>query len=142
MIFLIQHFNDRIEIKNIKSVHKEGNNIIISLKVDINIADYIKDALIKALEDASKNKQLIQVHEYMRQIGKTTALIEFAKKHDYYVVTHNATIARELSLKFNYAKVTGSLMNLRGVKGVVVDENVDASRLYDMGINVVTGFKN
>ncbi|MDO6628843.1 hypothetical protein [Bacillus thuringiensis] len=137
----VRILDDRIKIKNIKSVHKEGNNIIISLKVDINVTDYIKDALVKALEDASKDKQLIQVHEYMRQIGKTAALIEFAKKHDYYVIVHNVAIAKELSLKFNYAKVTGSLMNLKEVKGVVVDETVDVTRVYDEGINVITGFK-
>jgi hypothetical protein len=95
------------------------------------------------LELGARLGVLINTHS-MRGIGKTTALIEFAKKNDYLVVHLNASI---LSKEFNYKKIWNPNVlvstNHQGMtnKNIVIDEGVtNLQELKDAGFNIITGF--
>ncbi|GAK42011.1 hypothetical protein TCA2_4503 [Paenibacillus sp. TCA20] len=100
----------------------------------------IKNKLLHAAE----NHNYIYVDEYLRQVGKTTALIEFAKDIEGIVVVRHRSIAEALKEQSKYDRIM-SVFDA-SVKGfdqdtpVVFDEGVNPDML--IGLNVATGFVN
>lgn len=60
------------------------------------------DALVAILERAATQGEFIEIHPEIRCIGKTTALIKFAKKHRFAVIVGNEPIANALRKEYKY----------------------------------------
>ena len=94
------------------------------------------EALIKTLETAAIHRQLIRVHGFQRGIGKTTALIKFAKQYDFCVVLKHKMVAKMFREEFEYHHIISEdeVANQRGKRAqkLVVDEGVDTKKLIDM----------
>ncbi|MCY9152539.1 hypothetical protein [Bacillus haynesii] len=95
------------------------------------------------LEKAAEKNELIFVRSQQRCLGKTTALIEFARKNNYPVLTRKE-IARCYQLEHPDLNIIGYVdgSEVDGLRNVVFDEGVprDAvKRLYKLGI-LLTGF--
>lgn len=109
------------------------------------IQDELIETLVKILEKGAISRDLIEVTEYQRGIGKTTALIKFAKKYGFGVIVFSRGIARMLREFHGYENIFAitDVTSLRGskVKNVVIDEGVDKGTVKDFGLTVVTGFK-
>lgn len=99
-------------------------------------------SLVNILERGAILREFIEVNPLQRQIGKTTALIEFAKKYDVGVIVKNKTVAESLRNLTNYPHIYAE-SEVRGIpiNKVVTDEGVDLDKLTDTGIKVLTGFK-
>lgn len=115
-----------------------GNDITIdtdnnSLILKLNITNILKNKLATGKE---QNK-LIDVTGF-RAIGKTRALIEFARENDYIVITPSRMDTIEYENVYLQSD-TG----LRGIRktNCVVDEGVDIDYVKDeLGLNIVTGY--
>lgn len=91
-------------------------------------------SIMERLEEGAKSHSLIYT-DNMRGIGKTSTLIEFAKKYGYSVIVRNESQAINFRKRFNYENIFGKL-NIRGLRNLVIDEGV---KLEDY-ISVITGF--
>lgn len=110
--------------------------------VTLELAD---KSIYENLVDASKNKKIIQIIEnQQRVIGKTTALIKFAKDNGYYVLVGSDNIARMLIRYSGYKRIRSiDSRSLDSLSGIVVDEccsREKIQKLIDHGQLVVTGF--
>lgn len=111
--------------------------------------DLSKRSIKDTLELAAKNGEHILTRSLQRMIGKTTALIEFAKEHNYIVTVNHEAIANGLRSDFDYKHIVGidrinELNILDGCsKEIVFDECCNPERikqLVNQGFKVVTGF--
>jgi hypothetical protein len=103
------------------------------------IAEAVSRGLKNSLVECSIKGQFIETHQWSRGIGKTTALVEFAKVYGFNVITNDSRNARHMRDKFNYEKIYGQGESLRGLSGdFVIDEVVDRSKLE--GCKIITGF--
>lgn len=97
------------------------------------------------LEEAALLREPIIVNKNHRRIGKTTALVNFARKHGYTVLVGRASIAREIKNHFRYSKVEYARKHLLdGHKGFVYDECCPSDLLdYLKNIrrDIITGFE-
>jgi ribosomal protein L4 len=111
------------------------------LVLKTEIIPFISDALDNVLTKAAIQRELIITDEKFRGTGKTTALVEFAKKHGFYVVVNTGIEAKELRAAHRYGRVY-SVRELQHVKRkpVVIDECVDKSEVERMGFEVITGY--
>lgn len=106
--------------------------------------DY-NDLLLQKLELAKETKQLVYT-QGIRNIGKTYALVEFAKKYDYIVVVCNSQLAISLRKECNYNKICSNDIkdfNNRYILAskVVIDEGVkNISELKSLYCDIVTGY--
>ncbi|MED1125483.1 hypothetical protein [Bacillus atrophaeus] len=114
------------------------------LKLDLFPAtkDYIKEELKKS----AIIRKPISVSEYFhRGVGKTTALVEFAKEMGLVVVVSHKSTAKYLRESFKYESIysQSELYGLQGtgddLKMVVFDEGVDPASFPKQSI-VLTGF--
>jgi AAA+ ATPase superfamily predicted ATPase len=94
----------------------------------------------KLLEGAIKNENLYVYG--LRGIGKTTALIRFAKEFGYGVVIANGGLVNYFRDEFMYEDIYGEKSQMvRGIsKPIVFDEGVDYKKLKKEGYDVITGF--
>jgi len=95
------------------------------------------------LEKAAEKNEFIFVRSQQRRLGKTTALLEFARKNNYPVLTKRE-VARCYQLEHPDLNIIGYVdgSEVDGLYNVVFDEGVprDAvKRLYKLGI-LLTGF--
>ncbi|MEC5235511.1 hypothetical protein P9C88_20955 [Bacillus licheniformis] len=95
------------------------------------------------LEKAAEKNELIFVRSQQRRLGKTTALLEFARKNNYPVLTRKE-VASFYQLEHPDLNIIGYVdgSEVDGLYNVVFDEGVprDAvKRLYKLGI-LLTGF--
>jgi hypothetical protein len=98
----------------------------------------------ESLKKGEKEHKLIDVCN-LRQIGKTSALISFARLNNYSAIVKNLNYAREYADKHcsGYKNIyADSINSIRGLSNinVVVDEGVDVDRLIKNGFNVITGY--
>lgn len=118
--------------------------------IDIRNDGFKKDCekwILEALTEASIKKTYVSTL-LLRNIGKTTALVEFAKKYNFGVLLYNGGMVRHLREEFNYEYIYGykSYSNLAGtnIEGVVFDEGVNVSYLKkeepEVGLRIVTGY--
>lgn len=113
-------------------------NEILSLGMDSNI-DSIKNLLKLGLY---KNK-LIYTNN-IRGIGKTTALIQFAKENDFGVIVKNTNrcindLKRQFNYNFIYNENNISCMRSSKIQNFVIDESVNNILDLQRFINIVTG---
>jgi hypothetical protein len=117
------------------------DRVVLSLFEDCHeIKSLLKRKLYECLNKQAKQFTLVSIQN-IRGIGKTTALIEFAKENDFYVVVANYQTANSLRKQFNYDKIIGQreVRSGRNLK-YVVDEDVVIDDLIDKNINIVAGF--
>lgn len=96
------------------------------------------------LEIASLKGEYIRTLINHRKIGKTTALVQFAKDNGYFVLVGSTAIAKFLIREHGYKNIrTINSIALDGISGFVFDECCPIDRinqLKEMNLNVVTGF--
>jgi len=95
------------------------------------------------LEKAAEKNELIFVRQGQRRLGKTTSLIEFARKNNCPVLTRKE-MARCYQLEHPDLNIIGYVdgSEVDGLHNVVFDEGVPRAavkRLYELGI-LLTGF--
>jgi len=109
--------------------------------VDLILSD---KSIYESLVSVKDNRVLISVRQgQQRAIGKTTALIKFAKENGYTVLVGNNAIAKMLAKHFKYNNIRSINSVLDGLGGVVVDECCPCDlvqKLVNRGHLLVTGF--
>lgn len=103
------------------------------------IFDVFEFILIEALEEGFKTNQLVNVSG-LRRVGKTNALIKFAKLKDFPVIVNGT--AEALSKEYDYHKVFSYKNYDESNVSVLVDEGINPSLLVSRGVNVITGYKS
>lgn len=101
-------------------------------------------SLYNLLEVAAKRRKPIITKLKHRKLGKTTALIEFAKDNGYTVLVGNGTIARLLIKEFGYRDIKSIKSNLDGYMYFVFDECCPTEiieKMMKQGQPILTGFK-
>jgi aconitase B len=104
--------------------------------------DIFYTLLKKKLHEAMSKKALVDI-SHLRAIGKTTALIDFAKERRFIVVVPTRLEADRLKEYYNYEGIfgQGDVIAFRGTDiQCVVDEGVKVERLLMNKIDVVTGY--
>lgn len=104
------------------------------------IADSITKTLIRALETQAirHNNGLIRTNDLQRGVGKTTALVKFAKTHNLTVVLAHSHSVERLRKEFGYNKIISQhSQSIRGLRDFVIDEFVQIDKF---GIRPITGF--
>jgi hypothetical protein len=117
----------------------------------INIIDesfliMMEDLLLKKLVESAIKNTLINVAN-LRGLGKTTALIKFAKCYGLNAIVRFPQYS-ELRKKHEYSKIYGYKNNgnngendiLKGLGRSVIDEGVDELVIRKLPIEIVTGF--
>ncbi|WP_193063452.1 hypothetical protein [Oceanobacillus oncorhynchi] len=101
-------------------------------------------SIFNCLELAAERNELIHTTRKQFKIGKTTALVEFARLNDYTILTSNNGAAKIIHERFGYKKaVTINKKCTDGISNVVIEERCtleEIDRIKAKGINVVTGF--
>lgn len=102
------------------------------------------DNIEELLEYAMKEKQFIYTNESTRGIGKTTALVKFAKKHNFIILEPTYSRVNNIKKEFNYDKIlcSNSICILRGMtENFVFDDGVyNFKELKNVGVDILTGF--
>ena len=114
--------------------------VAISIEAKFNMSDIIYNKL----KLASETNQLIHT-QWLRGIGKTYCLIQYAKRNNLTVLEANRNQASKIRLYEKYDKVYSSdiptLKGQKDIKDVVIDEGVtNIQELKDNGFNIITGF--
>ena len=102
-------------------------------------------SLQNLLEIAAGKRELIVTELKHRKLGKTKALVDFARDNGYTVLVGSGTIARLLIKEYGYRHVVSVQSKvLDGHKGFVFDECCSKEaieRMRDVGQPVITGFQ-
>ncbi|MED1817341.1 MULTISPECIES: hypothetical protein [Bacillus] len=110
------------------------------MSFELNLAH---TSILELLEKAAEKNELIYVRARQRCVGKTTALLEFARNNNYPVLTRRE-IARCYQLEHPDLNIIGYVdgSEVDGLYNVVCDEGIpkDAvKRLHKLGV-LLTGF--
>lgn len=101
-------------------------------------------SLYNLLEVAAERKEPIITEINHRKLGKTKALIEFARDNNYTVLVGNGTIAKMLIKEYGYRQIKSIKSNVESYMYFVYDEcchKEDISKLVNGGQLVLTGFQ-
>lgn len=101
-------------------------------------------SLYNLLEIAAERKEPIITKINHRKLGKTKALIEFARDNNYTVLVGNGPIAKMLIKEYGYRDIKSIKSNLDGIMYFVYDECCPKeyiSKLVSGGQLVLTGFQ-
>lgn len=102
------------------------------------IGDTVSKEIYRALEIQAIRGGLIKTSKHLRGLGKTTALVQFAKNYELGVVVANRSMAEYIKHELNYSNVFYEYSPyISSVGRYVVDEGVNLSILKD---KPVTGF--
>lgn len=113
--------------------------------------DLSQRSIKECLELATRRSEHVLTNRHQRTIGKTTALIEFAKENNYIAIVNCDAIANGLRFEFNYEKIIGidrhhKLNKLsEDSNAIVFDECCkpeQIEQLVNLGFKVITGFVN
>lgn len=101
---------------------------------------YLDDLII----ESAVKKEFIYVDEYLRGIGKTTAIVKFANRAKVALVVPSSAQENYIKQTFDMRVPVVSQHNVNKLRGtnwiLVFDEGVDPKNLS--GFKVVTGFLN
>lgn len=101
-------------------------------------------SILNLLELASLKKEWIYTESRHRKLGKTKALIQFAKENDYLVVVPNNMVAKMYRRVHGYERVRSVRSTLwDGTPPIVFDEGCTKEQIESLdkfGVTVVTGF--
>ena len=95
--------------------------------------------LYKLLEEGSRTRELIQMSCFKR-IGKTTALVQFAKDHNIPAIVETDSVANNMRFLSGYDKIFSINEIDSKIRSCVIDEYVNAHDITSMGIKVITGY--
>ena len=116
-----------------------GNGSIKRILADFKMSDIIYDKL----QLASQTNELIHT-QWLRGIGKTYELVQFAKVNEYAVLEPMNIGAEAIREKENYRRIYSNIKTLKeqtDIKNIVIDEGVtNLQELKDAGFNIITGF--
>lgn len=101
-------------------------------------------SLYNLLEIAAERREPIITKMNHRKLGKTKALIEFARDNKYTVLVGSGTIAKMLIKEYGYRDIKSIKSNLDGIMYFVYDEccsKEDIEKLMNSGQLVLTGFQ-
>lgn len=102
-------------------------------------------SIYNLLELASAKKETITTTINHRKLGKTKALIQFAKDNKYYVLTGNETIAKLIKKEYGYRQVKGIDSMLDGLGPFFVFDECcpieKIEKLKESGFIILTGFE-
>ncbi|WJJ55309.1 hypothetical protein QB910_000065 [Dabrowskivirus KKP3916] len=101
-----------------------------------------KVVLKKLLYKAAIRRELIETNTAHRKLGKTSALIEFARENQLTVVVYDYNTAQELDWLYPSVEIysDNQAALFAHKRFVVVDEFVDIEKLERYGMTIVTGF--
>lgn len=106
------------------------------------VLEYLNKEYIEELERAAYDRRLVYTGG-MKGTGKTTALIQFAKKHDYNVIVPDFSLVNSMREKFEYKKIYVRKFYRRPLSEIaVIDENVNFTNDIDFPYPIITGFIN
>ncbi len=114
--------------------------------MNLDIASATIPVFKKALIKGAILREPVPTNRQYRGLGKTTALIEFAKEHFLTVIVHSDTIAKSLINIHGYTKIVSiDSLYYSGYKlgeKYVFDEQVNEGKLYSFvpKNSVVTGY--
>jgi hypothetical protein len=132
----VRHQGDSIMIKILNGVPVLSDEINKVQHGDI-------DSLQKLLEKGKDLGVFIATHQF-RGIGKTHALIEFARKNNFIIIIPNKLVLQDLKEQYKYNNIVEpSCVSIFGKSnGYVLDEGINIQTLRKMypDINVVTGW--
>lgn len=116
-----------------------GNGSIKRILADFKMSDIIYDKL----KLASQTNELIHT-QWLRGIGKTYELVQFAKVNGYAVIEPMNTGAEAIKEREKYEYIYSNINSLRGcttIKNIIIDEGVtNLQEIKDAGFNIITGF--
>ncbi|MCY7912264.1 hypothetical protein [Bacillus haynesii] len=100
-------------------------------------------SILELLEKAAEKNELIHVRARQRRVGKTSALIQFARENNYTILTKK-TMERSYQQRHPDLNIIGYAdgSELDGLSNVVCDEGIPrdtVKRLHKLGI-LLTGF--
>ncbi len=104
----------------------------------MELIEHLSNGIKDCLAESAIKGEMIEVKEYHRQIGKTHALISFAKSYGFNVVVHSEDLALKLIRSHDYSKIHGQTSIVSG--NCVTDEGVDLEKLKHKNVKVITGF--
>jgi len=99
-----------------------------------------RELLLNLLQEASKTNELINTNG-IRAIGKTSALIEFAKKNGYGVIVCSKLIAQNFREQYEYNAIYSFDNNLIHTKNIVIDEGVLKEDFRGASLKIITGYQ-
>lgn len=116
--------------------------------IPLNLAPELSSYLLESLDKAARNKSFVETAPHHRNIGKTTAVIEYARQIDATAIVPNFSRVKDLATEHNYSKIVRAedVPYLIGGK-FVYDEEVDLDKIVKAldgksdRFNFVTGFK-
>jgi hypothetical protein len=103
-------------------------------------------SILNCLELAAEKGEFINTRRNQRYLGKTKALIQFAKENGYIVLVHNRIFARELQKQYGYELIKGIDYTIEGIDGlgpIVFDEGCSPAHINELtrnGHQIITGF--
>jgi len=103
----------------------------------------MSEVIYYKLKLASQTNELVHT-QWLRNIGKTHELVEFAKMYSYAVIEPMSTGAEAIKEREKYEHIYSNINTLRGctdIRDVVIDEGVtNLQELKDAGFNIITGY--
>lgn len=101
-------------------------------------------SIFNCLELAAEKGELINTTRKHRKLGKTTALVEFARLNDLYILTPSTEAGKIIEKYFKYKKVKSiNSKTFDGIQYAVIEEgctNESIQELKNKGVIVVTGY--
>jgi hypothetical protein len=102
-------------------------------------------SILNCLELASEKGEFIYTAPNQRRLGKTMALIQFAKENRYIVLVSNNSFARELQKQYGYKFIRriNSYKTIDAIGPFVFDEGCSSAHINELirnGARIITGF--
>lgn len=100
-------------------------------------------SIYNLLEISAVKREFIETEIRHRKLGKTKALIEFARDNNYTVLVGSGTIAKYFIKEYGYRNIKSINSNLDGHKAFVFDEccsREDVERMIVSKQPIITGF--
>lgn len=100
-------------------------------------------SIYNCLELAAAKREYIEIELRHRKLGKTTALIQFAKENGYVVLVGSVAEAKVLIREYGYRLIKSINSNLDGYPFFVFDETAPREKIEAMkedGQIIITGF--
>lgn len=113
---------------------------MVSLKLQL-----ANRSILQCLELAAERSELIEtLIPHHRKLGKSRALVQFAKDNNYTIIVHSGIAAKYLAQEYGYKNIKSiNSKGLDGIKECVIEEMIteeDLKKLQELGCTVVTGF--
>ncbi|OMD10707.1 hypothetical protein [Paenibacillus odorifer] len=109
------------------------------MKFNNELLAHMTNKYVEELEKAAFERRFIYTGK-MKRTGKTTALIMFAKKHNYNVILGNFSPVKKLREKFEYEKIYSDQYYGKLSEIAVVDNDASYAFKIEHSLPIITGF--